>query len=355
MRRKLLLLSLICILVVSGFVVAFTLSSVESKPEVLTAEDLPPVINTEKTATGIKTSASGDTVFSSPASTDTDKSEKTTAPATEGKLPSAAQTAVIAESPAADFDFINEAGETLAERINTPPGFERTEYAEGSFGEFVRNYKLKEHNSAVLYFDGRTKNSNNHTAVFDMFLAERDLQQCADSIMRLIAEYYYSAGQYDKIAFDFVNGFECRYDKWIEGNRVGFEDNKAFWKEGGTKGASAGTFESYINTVFAYASTLSLEASAKAIKINDLQIGDVFIKGGSPGHVVMIADICENAEGEKAFLLAQGFMPAQSFHLLKNPASDNDPWYYADEISYPFQTPEYTFPEGSLKRLEALE
>jgi hypothetical protein len=28
------------------------------------------------------------------------------------------------------------------------------------------------------------------------------------------------------------------------------------------------------------------------------------------------------------------------------------PWYYEDEISYPFQTPEYTFEEGSLKRLK---
>ena len=77
----------------------------------------------------------------------------------------------------------------------------------------------------------------------------------------------------------------------------------------------------------------------------------MFLKGGSPGHVVLVADVCENEEGQKAFLLAQRYMPAQEFHLLKNPLHDEDPWYYEREVEYPFVTPEYTFHEGSLKRL----
>lgn len=74
-------------------------------------------------------------------------------------------------------------------------------------------------------------------------------------------------------------------------------------------------------------------------------------EGGSPGHVVMIVDVCENGQGEKAFLLAQGYMPAQEFHVLKNPAHEENPWYYESEITYPLQTPEYIFSEGSLWRL----
>ena len=53
---------------------------------------------------------------------------------------------------------------------------------------------------------------------------------------------------------------------------------------------------------------------------------------------------------EKAFLLAQGYMPAQEFHVLKNPLHEDDPWYYVSELSYPLRTPEYTFNEGSLMR-----
>ena len=94
-----------------------------------------------------------------------------------------------------------------------------------------------------------------------------------------------------------------------------------------------------------------MNAEASLIELADAGIGDIFIHGGSPGHVVMIADVCENEEGHRAYLLAQGYMPAQEFHVLKNPAHDEDPWYYAEEIEYPFVTPEYVFEEGSLKRL----
>lgn len=65
----------------------------------------------------------------------------------------------------------------------------------------------------------------------------------------------------------------------------------------------------------------------------------------------MVVDVCENEVGEKAFLLAQGYMPAQSFHILNNPASDADPWYYTKDMVYPLVTPEYRFQEDQLKRL----
>ena len=65
----------------------------------------------------------------------------------------------------------------------------------------------------------------------------------------------------------------------------------------------------------------------------------------------MVVDLCENENGEKAFLLAQGYMPAQDFHILKNPMQEEDPWYYVDSIEYPLRTPEYSFGEGTLKRL----
>ena len=112
------------------------------------------------------------------------------------------------------------------------------------------------------------------------------------------------------------------------------------------------SFQKYLRIVFSYASTLSMEKESKEIKVSDIQVGDIFIKGGSPGHVVMVVDKCENQEGKKAFLLAQGFMPAQQFHILKNERHKDDMWYYEDEVTYPFSTPEYTFEKGSLRRLE---
>jgi len=188
-----------------------------------------------------------------------------------------------------------------------------------------------------------------------MEVAEEDLQQCADSIMRIYAEYLYKSGRHDKISFHFVDGFVCDYNHWKEGYRVKFSNDKPYWEQVASSDDSEETFKKYLRIVFSYSSTLSMENESRPVDISELKVGDIFIKGGSPGHVVMVADICENEVGEKAFLLAQGFMPAQSFHIIKNPAHSEDPWYYESEITYPFITQSYTFDEDSLRRLNYLD
>ncbi len=54
-------------------------------------------------------------------------------------------------------------------------------------------------------------------------------------------------------------------------------------------------FRKYMDYVFAYAGTYSLERELKPVPLASLQIGDVFIKGGFPGHAVLVADVAENA------------------------------------------------------------
>jgi len=255
-------------------------------------------------------------------------------------------------SESEEINLIYSAGTTVSTRINAPKGFQRNECASGSFTEFLRNYSLKEDGSPVLLYNGENKrNQSAHVAVLKLPIEKEDLQQCADSVMRIYAEYYYATRQYDKIQFHFVNGFLAEYTKWREGYRVSFEGNQTSWVKTNKYDDSYENFKEFMRIVFAYASTLSIDKESVQISIEDLQIGDVFLKGGSPGHVVMVIDMCENAQGKKAFLLAQGYMPAQEFHILKNPLHEDDPWYYVDEIVYPFHTPEYTFHKGSLKRL----
>jgi hypothetical protein len=51
---------------------------------------------------------------------------------------------------------------------------------------------------------------------------------------------------------------------------------------------------------------------------DELKAGDVFIRGGSPGHCFIILDVAENTAHKKVFLLAQSFMPAQNIQVLQN-------------------------------------
>lgn len=247
--------------------------------------------------------------------------------------------------------------ETIMLRFNTPNSYHRTSIEEGSFAAFLRNYPLKKAGSPVLLHDGREKgNQRAHTAVLQLPIENEDLQQCADSVMRIYAEYFWASKQYEKISFHLSDGFELSYVKWRDGYRVGFENDKPYWYKKTGYDDSYETFVKYMRIVFAYAGTASMEAlETTETTMAELKAGDVFIKGGSPGHVVMVVDVCENEAGKKAFLLAQGYMPAQEFHVLKNPLHEENPWYYEEEVSYPLQTPEYSFREGSLKSLCYLE
>ena len=244
------------------------------------------------------------------------------------------------------------AGKTIETRFEAPEGYQRTESGEDSFTAFVRSYPLKKEGSKVRLYNGDKKqNQDAHAAVFKLPIENEDLQQCADSVIRMYAEYFWHTGQKDRIKFHFVDGFLAEYSKWRAGARIQATDNGTYWVNSATTDNSYKAFKKYLRMVFAYSGTLSMEAESKKIKLDKLRTGDIFIKGGSPGHVVMVADVCKNQDGKKAFLLAQGYMPAQQFHVLKNPAHEDDPWYYEDEVRYPFVTPEYTFGKGSLKRL----
>ena len=250
-------------------------------------------------------------------------------------------------------DLIVPQGETLKTRINTPQGYERDVVEETSLSHFLRNYEMKVDTSPVLLYNGNEKgNQNAHAAVFELPIENENLQQCADSVMRVFAEYYWSLGQYDRIKFYFTDGFLCEYSKWMNGYRVSF-DGETKWVKSASYDASYETFLKYLRIVFSYAGTASMrDYESNTISLSEMTVGDVILKGGSPGHVVMVVDECVNEKGEKAYLFAQGYMPAQEFHIIKNPMHSEDPWYYGEEMSFPLRTAEYTFDEvNMIKRL----
>jgi len=249
------------------------------------------------------------------------------------------------------FSYINAEGTTLVNRVNPPSGFTRISSTAGDITGFMRDLTLKEDGYKVHLYNGEEKGGpDNQIAVFDFDIGTRDLQQCADSIFRVYAEYYWSLEEYDSIAFHLTNGFLMEYTKWRDGNRLVVDGNNVSWSKTNTYDASYECFRSYLDMVYAYAGTLSLSAECKAIEAQDIRPGDIFLQGGSPGHCVLVIDMAEDENGNQCFLLAQGYMPAQDFHILKNPLDPDDPWYYVSELSYPFETPSYTFHEGSLVR-----
>ena len=239
----------------------------------------------------------------------------------------------------------------LHQRFPPPPGFQRIPVDSVSFASYLRHLPLKPPNTPVLLYDGREKgNQTAHVAVVDLPIGKRDLHQCADAIMRLRAEYLWHSKQYKEIHFNLTNGFRVDYERWRKGGRVKVTGNRTEWVQSAAASDSYAVFWKYLELVFNYAGTLSLSKELETAPIEGLQIGDVFIQGGSPGHAVIVVDMAFDADANKAFLLAQSYMPAQEVQILKNPADkDGGPWYRTLS-SGDVDTPEWTFATSDLKR-----
>ena len=233
-----------------------------------------------------------------------------------------------------------------------PPGsFQRMQAPEGSFGNYLQNLPLKPAGSQVHLYNGQLKAYQGaQAAVVDLDVGERDLQQCADAVMRLRAEYLYQKEAYDQISFNFTNGFPARYDKWRSGHRISVKGNTVSWYPTRKTSDSYAAFRQYLNMVFSYAGTASLAKELSPKEITDIDFGDVFIQGGFPGHAVIVVDIAEHPDtGQRAFLLAQSYMPAQEIHILVNPLNEElSPWYLVDG-STEVITPEWRFDTSDLK------
>ena len=250
-------------------------------------------------------------------------------------------------------DILITGGSTIGSRFKTPPGYERIYSAEGGFSEWLRNLPLKEGRPPVRLYDGSLKYPRFvHAAVVDMDVGKKDLQQCADCIIRLRAEYLWQKKDYDALCFKFTSGDLSRWDRWRDGWRPIVNGSRVKWIKSMPHDGTYENFRRWLENVFYYAGTISLSRDLHIVNnINDIQIGDVFVEAGSPGHAVMIVDMAENKEtGDRIMLLLQSYMPAQEMHILINPnRKDISPWYRID-FGYMLRTPEWDFKKEHLRR-----
>ncbi|WP_448702899.1 DUF4846 domain-containing protein [Mucilaginibacter sp. AW1-3] len=217
--------------------------------------------------------------------------------------------------------LISPPADNVVKRFSVPTGYTRQISEANSFGDYLQNLPLKPAGTHTLTYNGAIANTDAYTAaVVDMSVGRQDLQQCADAVMRLRGEYLYQQKKYNVIGFHFVSGFYCDYVHYANGYR--YHNDK--WVLKAKKDYSYPTFLNYMNLVFAYAGTLSLDKELKKVTdAGDLKAGDVFIHGGSPGHCFVVMDVAENAAHQKVFMLAQSFMPAQNIQVLQY----TSPWF----------------------------
>ncbi|WP_300690036.1 DUF4846 domain-containing protein [Chryseobacterium sp.] len=244
------------------------------------------------------------------------------------------------------FVKINKDKNTIKERFSAPPEYRWVDEKPDSFGYFIENFKLKPYGSQILKYDGNPISTQDlHEAVLDIDTGNKDLQQCADAVIRLRAEYLYKMKMTDEIKFHFTSGDLISWSDYKNGTRAFVNGNSVNFRKTSGFDDSYQNFRNYLDLIFNYAGTISLNKETKPIEKNaDLRTGDILITPGSPGHVVFIAGVSKNKEGQKLFLLGEGFTPAQSIHLLSNPFNKNiSPWYNLDINDKETKTARYIF------------
>lgn len=238
---------------------------------------------------------------------------------------------------------------TTIGQIPLPKGYTRITTQAGSFTEWLRQIKLKPGNTVYLYNGIPKQNQAAHLAILDISVDKKNLQQCADAAIRLYAEYLYGLEQYGKISFKATDGTTMDYQSWREGYRFVLRQSRLQKQKTAAASDTRKSFDQYLETVFSYAGTLSLSKELKKVNdIADIKAGDVFIEGGSPGHAVIVIDVAQNAAGEKIFMVAQSYMPAQDIHILKNP--QNGTAWYTTDFGSQLRTPEWIFERNTLHR-----
>ena len=239
--------------------------------------------------------------------------------------------------------------QSFASRFAPPPGFERREC--GPSCAWWRGLPLLPGRPEVKLYDGRTKpNPSAHLAVLELDVGKRDLQQCADAVLRLWAEQAFARDGAAGLCIPLTSGAPLPWKRWAAGERPAVKGPSLGWVHRGEPDPSHAAFRRYLDFAFTYAGTASVEHTmATRVKLRDIRPGDFFIQGGFPGHAVAVVDVVEGPDGRRAFALAQSYMPAQDVHVLDNPAQPGSPWYELAEGER-LVTPEWTFAPGALAR-----
>lgn len=239
------------------------------------------------------------------------------------------------------------AGATVGERFAAPPGYARVPVVDGTFAAYLRALPLLPDGTPLRTFDGRPA-STPHLAIVDLDVGAKDLQQCADSALRLYAEWRWARGTALDLVFHATSGDPMPWRKYAAGERPRVAGNKLRWVATTRRPERThAAFRAWLDDVFMYAGSASLRLDTDPVAIADVRAGDLFVLPGSPGHVLLVLDVVVDAAGKKLLLLGEGYMPAQGFHVV--PTTDGGAWH---DASAGLVVPTWAkpFPVDSLRR-----
>ncbi len=217
---------------------------------------------------------------------------------------------------------------SLEQAFEPPEGYTRIDLETGSFGAWLRGLPLRLDREHVLARSGRRLASPSAAVIYLNVLRH---QQCADSAIRLHAEWLWSQSRPDAIAYHFTSGDLSTWQQWSQGERFRVAGSLVRRVNTGTTSRGRDALEAYLGHLFTYAGTRSLHRDSRRTAPSKARPGDFFVAPGSPGHAVVILDIVQSDDGKRRALIGQGFMPTQEFHVVRSHQALEHVWFELPE------------------------
>lgn len=216
----------------------------------------------------------------------------------------------------------------LVQRIPTPDGFTRVEVARKGFADWLRYLPVAPPETPVT--TGRRKvvlkaDDPSLAAAIALQPTNDRALAGANMLIRIRAEYRWSAGQLDGLGFHFTSGHLASWKSWESGERPNVKGREVTFTKQFEPDASRENFCSYLETIFQYGTCYSLLDDTTAVADGSIAPGDLFLRTGKKPTTILVLDACTGPKGELAILLGEAGIPAQTFHVLKG--TDGSPWF----------------------------
>ena len=206
--------------------------------------------------------------------------------------------------------------------------YTRKAVEKGSFGEWLRERKLRPVGSDVMDYSGKIHKKAGDTTiayVMNMNVLGRRLEQCIDILVRLYAKYSWDSMQKHNIIFPLPGGFWLEWLSWQGGFRPVFRGTKVNLIKSQLKDTSFANLEAYLRTIYLKSHTQQFYYNYKSIDLYEINIGDFVVKKGTRSHAILILDLAKDDSGNLYALIGHGDTPACEFHLLNY--HKNNAWF----------------------------
>ena len=235
---------------------------------------------------------------------------------------------------------------TLCGSFPAPPGYERVKTEEGSFADWLRQLPLRPAGTLPRYCSGELAGwtTRQAAAVIDMDLIG-EIQDCATSVVRLWAEYLVNHGKERALSVKmnqkksyswsaFMRGCRPSYDRSTRKLTVSCGHGRP---SASTARARAASIMKYVRRAMQYTNSATLARHLRRTTKTEAGPGTVILQpnpSGGTGHASIIADMALDASGNRLYIVANGFLPAQDMFIVgpdRSPA-DRLPWCTLEEF-----------------------